>query len=684
MDNSLNRTASIQAYFSHSYRKDDREVNLAFWKLFHENGFYFAIDPKSDDPSDNQFNITYLEKLMRSSDCFIAVVTRRKKVAPDGRVTNTHSPYIAFENFLAELAEKPRLVFIESGLSRSVFGSSASVYTFDRNLLETQINDFKEVVQDFSVTAKSYSVYNKRISQVRNAEKAGILIPSSQEDAGYTSEVMEQIQDLMTNTINHESEFVAPKLDGGLKNFIRKVSEFDFVILDICEPLITPDVLALIQTKAVPCVRLAGPGSEATVEKMKLKGVLKDYFIEGDSPVIAWKDPAELTDKLEKYLKKFNQEQDRKYYKTYEAGEVYFRSAGRRPAFIFISNPKSLQAAASKLSRKLEGIGISKENMFQYMESTAIPTGTLWMDELNEKLNKTDVFIALLNDDYLKSKYCQHELQTIVDRLNDGVVIQPYLCADNSVPDLIGAYQYQDLRMFEDEERVRKILEDIETVLDKPAPTSGKNDKATAAGGRNASLSPLTVLFLASNPAQTAFLNLTREVEEIDKKVRSSEFRDKLRLEKHFEQRPGDLQENLLRYKPTVVHFSGHGESTGELLLMDRYGQPAPVGVDALKSLFTSLTDNVRVIILNACYSKTQASAISDVIDFVVGMNLPISDDAAIAFSSAFYQAIAYGRTVQQAFDLARTAIALDGLPEEDTPQLFIKKGADVSTRLIS
>src|SRR6266498_1007768 len=118
MNNSLTGIPSTQAYFSHSYRKEDRDVNLFFWKLFHSNGFFFAIDPQSDD---NTFNITYLERLMRSSDCFIAVVTRRKKPSTDVRVSSyTHSPYIAFENFLAELAEKPRLVFVESGLDKSV------------------------------------------------------------------------------------------------------------------------------------------------------------------------------------------------------------------------------------------------------------------------------------------------------------------------------------------------------------------------------------------------------------------------------------------------------------------------------------------------------------------------------------------------------------------------------------
>src|SRR5215208_1834959 len=199
MNNSPSISPNIQAYFSHSYRKEDREVNLFFWKLFHENGFFFAIDPKSDDYS---FNITYLERLMRSSDCFIAIVTRRKKQSTDGRVSYTHSRYMAFENFLAELAEKPRLVFVEAGLDKSVFGSSdsGSVHTFTRNVLEIQEGEFKRIVQDFSSTVKNYQSYNKRLFQTLDTSKAGILIQPSQDPNSYSQDTLDMIETLLSES----------------------------------------------------------------------------------------------------------------------------------------------------------------------------------------------------------------------------------------------------------------------------------------------------------------------------------------------------------------------------------------------------------------------------------------------------------------------------------------------------
>ena len=37
----------ILAYFSHSYREADRDVNSFFWELFHDEAFFFTVDPQS-------------------------------------------------------------------------------------------------------------------------------------------------------------------------------------------------------------------------------------------------------------------------------------------------------------------------------------------------------------------------------------------------------------------------------------------------------------------------------------------------------------------------------------------------------------------------------------------------------------------------------------------------------------
>jgi hypothetical protein len=672
---------SIHAYFSHSYRKEDRDVNRFFWKLFNDEAFFFTIDPKSTD-----FIIPQLERMMRFSDCFIAVVTHRLQkiskiddISLEGMESTywTHSPYIAFENFLAELASKPRLLFVENDLELDVFGTN-DVYPFDRILLDQDKNYYREIVQRFAKRVRISISFSKQNTKSAYTRRAGVLLEETQDPTGYTLKMINSIKNTLRKG-GYSSELISYPLENGLQDFLRKLADLELVVIDVQNPRMAAEALAIIQAKAIPSIKISKYDTEDKVETLRANGLLKDYFIGDDIPVILWKSPGELIANMWRHLSKFSQA--RTPLTTYEQGNKYFISAGRKPAKIFISNAESLNKLALPLVQELQTLNIQ---YFQYQSNSGIEVGTVWEEELKKELEKCNIFIALINDEYHRSPYCQMELRTAFDRWSkdrNKVTILPYICEKTEFPDLIkNTIQIRDVHANAPDTIVKMVSEKINELLDREEEKDAKIDKQDSTTPGN----QITILFLASNPEQTAYLNLTREVEEIDQKIRSSEFRDKLRLEKHFEQKPGDLQENLLRYKPTIVHFSGHGESTGELLLMDTNGRPIAVSVQAFKLLFSTLTDNVRVILLNACYSKEQAASISDVIDFVIGMNLPISDEAAIAFSAAFYRAIGYGRTIQKAFDSARTEIALFGMPEEDTPQLFVRNGADVSTRLIN
>jgi hypothetical protein len=185
------------------------------------------------------------------------------------------------------------------------------------------------------------------------------------------------------------------------------------------------------------------------------------------------------------------------------------------------------------------------------------------------------------------------------------------------------------------------------------------------------------ILFIASNPNDLTQLNLDEEIRSITMKIQAAEYHDVLDLISIWAVRPDDLLQQLNIHKPNVVHFSGHGSKVGELVLMDDQHQTKKVAPDALKALFSTLKDNIRLVVLNACYSKTQAEAISEVIDCVVGMNTSIGDQAAITFAGSFYRAIGFGRSVKEAFDQAKTSLMLESIPEEDTPELLVRSGVD-------
>jgi hypothetical protein len=215
------------------------------------------------------------------------------------------------------------------------------------------------------------------------------------------------------------------------------------------------------------------------------------------------------------------------------------------------------------------------------------------------------------------------------------------------------------------------------------------------------------LLFLAANPTDTYKLRLDEEVREIEAGLRRSQYRDRFELKQQWAVRPIDLRRAMLDCKPQIVHFSGHGigqstrdgvreasqreafqgdrsaEATREisladdaaafdegLVLEDATGQAKLVSTEALSALFELFADSVECVVLNACYSERQASAIAQHIPYVIGMNQAIGDRAAIEFAVGFYDALGAGESVMRAYKLGRVAIQMLGISEHLTPTL--------------
>src|SRR5260370_10349666 len=100
MDGGGGVSARVPVHFSHSYRREDRDLNDYFWTIFHGAGFSFTVDPGS-----TSLSTTYLELMMARSAGFVAVVTYRQE--EEGYRC---SPFIMHEYGLAVRARKPRLV----------------------------------------------------------------------------------------------------------------------------------------------------------------------------------------------------------------------------------------------------------------------------------------------------------------------------------------------------------------------------------------------------------------------------------------------------------------------------------------------------------------------------------------------------------------------------------------------
>ncbi|MEB3220434.1 MAG: CHAT domain-containing protein, partial [Nostocales cyanobacterium 94392] len=206
-----------------------------------------------------------------------------------------------------------------------------------------------------------------------------------------------------------------------------------------------------------------------------------------------------------------------------------------------------------------------------------------------------------------------------------------------------------------------QIREIVRSILFEEFPNSSQTENSQ-------SLSRKTILVLASSPTNEARLRLDKELREIDEGLRRSQHREKFTLQPKFAVRPDDLRRALLDFNPQIVHFCGHGSGENGLILENDAGLAQLVPTQALANLFKRFaTRGLECVLLNACYSEIQANAIAEHIDYVVGMNSAIGDEAAIKFAVGFYDELGAGWSFEDAYSGGCDAIALQGIPEENT-----------------
>jgi CHAT domain len=230
----------------------------------------------------------------------------------------------------------------------------------------------------------------------------------------------------------------------------------------------------------------------------------------------------------------------------------------------------------------------------------------------------------------------------------------------------------------------------------------GKDAVSQSAAHQSASQPIRTILILAANSKDASRLRLDQEVRDIAEGLARSQYRDRFTLQPKWAVRPRDLQRSLLDHSPQIVHFCGHGQGSSSfantaslngrkmiplddqgsagldkaglseagLVFEDDTGNMKLIDGASLAGLFRLFAEQVECVVLNACYSETQATAIAQHIPYVIGMNRAIGDRAAIEFAVGFYDALGAGRSIEFAYDLACNAIQLAGIPEQLTPVL--------------
>ncbi|MGK7896325.1 MAG: CHAT domain-containing protein [Xenococcus sp. (in: cyanobacteria)] len=164
------------------------------------------------------------------------------------------------------------------------------------------------------------------------------------------------------------------------------------------------------------------------------------------------------------------------------------------------------------------------------------------------------------------------------------------------------------------------------------------------------------ILILASNPKGSSNLNLLPEIRDLQEAIQRSLNREHFTVEWRVAVRQSDLRRYILDVKPQIIHFCGHGTQQG-LLLEDDNGTAKLVSKLFFADLLSKFADHIECVLLNVCDSEPLADEIAEYINYVMGMNKPVFDDAAIAFTEGFYDTLGAGESIERAFEVGKNAV---------------------------
>lgn len=181
-------------------------------------------------------------------------------------------------------------------------------------------------------------------------------------------------------------------------------------------------------------------------------------------------------------------------------------------------------------------------------------------------------------------------------------------------------------------------------------------------------------------------LRVGREQKRIRAAVESALHRDQIEIDVRPAATTADLLDGITKFRPHVVHFSGH--SNEDLIVFEDEQDEPHEGVIVTATAFAravqATDDPPLLILLNSCRSAAQIDdLVRTVAPFAIGMADTIEDADAINYAAQFYAAVANGQSIQSAHASGQAALELAGLASADLPTLAWSPDVDPSSTIL-
>lgn len=166
------------------------------------------------------------------------------------------------------------------------------------------------------------------------------------------------------------------------------------------------------------------------------------------------------------------------------------------------------------------------------------------------------------------------------------------------------------------------------------------------------------ILVVAADPAATTSDFLQEEVNVIDESFGESKgIRPTIDSVRTSNQ--GQLAEAISQFKPSIVHFSGHGSPSGRVIYEDRAGWLRNVTGTTLAKPLARLSARPQCVVLNGCRVSREVNSLQFVADNVISVSHQSDGvDFTPTVSRALYREIGRGLGFADAFGLLEAKLA--------------------------
>ncbi|KAI4133378.1 MAG: hypothetical protein LQ341_006172, partial [Variospora aurantia] len=162
--------------------------------------------------------------------------------------------------------------------------------------------------------------------------------------------------------------------------------------------------------------------------------------------------------------------------------------------------------------------------------------------------------------------------------------------------------------------------------------------------------SRVTILFLAACPDNAVKIRSDKEHRVIEETLQRSTLSETYQLHDVKSCRLRDVTAALRKWKPSILHFSGHASKDG-LVFENEIGGFDVVETAKLASIMAQgAKHGLRTVVLNACSTAEQSDCIANTVGCVIAMKDAVDDASSIDFMRAFYNSLAEGQGVDDAF----------------------------------